>query len=433
MEDHPMNPVSKYILLVSACLSVLAVFANCSVMDEAKKNSQTSQATGCFVFADPAAIKPGETSVLKPSPSVNWNDYKSIEVAGQTLTKASINGITVEPANSRSYVAKATGSDGKVTSCDVAVKVEGADFDAACTLLADPATAAAGQSVTVTMQVSGSEQIAESLINNVSVGGAAGGAKTVTINASRTMIGTIKAADGRSTECSVTVEMKHETASGECKVEPSAGDNQALADANAKYDAGNAVAKANKLAEIVASRSDYAGVETKTKAGMASQAGYCAAITGETNPTGCTLVNNQNLAGGVSYGLVNANGQYYEIYAYDEASVTVKIVSDSGNVPAPAIVYKNINNVQELEVEICECTYDSGTNDTSSSGISADMEPPYKTFTWYPVAQELRDDSYKGGTAHPYEHQAAYQKTKTVSPPEGTPKPKCPITWNEAT
>lgn len=428
-----MNPVSKYILLVSACLSVLAVFANCSVMDEAKKGSQTSQGAGCFVFADPAVIKPGETSVLKPSPSINWNDYKSIEVAGQTLTKASINGITVEPANSRSYVAKATGSDGKVTSCDVAVKVEGADFDAACTLLADPASAGSGQTVTITMQVSGSEQITESLINDVSVGGAAGGSTTMTINASKTIIGTIKAADGRSTECSVTVEMKYETASGECKVEPSDEDNQALADANAKYDAGNALAKANKLAEIVAGRSDYPGVETKSKAGLATEAAYCAAVTGQTSPTGCTLVNNQSLAGGISYGLVNAAGQYYEIYAYDEVSVTVKIVTDPGNEPVPAIVYKNINNVQELEVEICECTYDNDTNSKSSSGISADMEPPYKTFTWYPVTQSLRDDSYKGGIAHPYEHQAAYQKTKTVSPPEGTPKPKCPITWNEAT
>lgn len=425
-------------MLIKKSLSVVAVvlvgltiiFTNCSLNDE-KKESGVKNSGACFLIAEPALVAPGESAEIKPGPGFSWDQYRSVTVEGvQTLTSASTKGAMVTPGNSRSYPVTAIRTDGTQTACEVAVKVDGKDFDAACTLIVDPSTITAAQDVNVSLQVSGTEAVESSYVNGIYLGGAAGGSKNFSVVSTTKFTGVIAASDGRKTECLAILEFKNPTASGDCKVEPSAEDKQKNVDANAKYDVENTAAQEAKFAAVAAGRSDFVNVFTKDNAGFLQQESLCLAITGTANAVGCALKTTGSPGNGFLYAQVDVSGQLYEVYGYRQEAGTIKVVQETDGTPTPIPLAPATEYVEEIEIEICECVY---STDVTNSGVSADIAQPVYDFLWYPIASGKRSAAYQGEVVNTYVHKAALIQQKKVQPPAGIAKPECPQDWNQAT
>ena len=422
--------LTRLILLTTSLVTPIILLSRCSVID-AKKDSATKEDPGsCFVEAFPASVKPGETLQLRPEKSVSWDTYQSIRIENQSFNSTNSAGITVTPKSSRVYVATAVLADGTNKSCKVAVVVEGLEFDATCTLVSDPSSVSANQDVNITLQVSGSDAVEKSYVNEIFVGGAAGGTRLFNVTSTQTFIGRIESSEGKSTECALTVEHQKPIATGECKVVPSAEDNKLVTDGNAKYAAENAAAKAEKLAEQVAGREAYTVTNADSLIYFSEKA-VCKKITGQEQNPNCKTVRSNNL-GSVEYLLLDVAGQYYEVYGTYVNGAEVKIVKETSGNPAPVIISPSREYAEEIEVEICECTYAN-----NNSGAPADMDnsiaPPLSQVLWYPVTKTLRAASYVGGTVQTYQEKQVYLKTKKVQPPPGVAKPECPIEWNAET
>jgi hypothetical protein len=419
---------ARFILLTTSVLTPIIFFTRCSVL-EAKKESAKKVDTGaCFVEAFPSSVKPGESLQLRPAKSVSWDAYQSIRVENQSFDSANTTGINVTPKNSRIFVATAVLADGTNKSCNVEIVVEGHNFDASCSLVSDPSSVTANQDVNVTLQVLGTDAVEKSYVNEILVGGAAGGTRVFNVTATQTFVGRIESTDGKSTECALIVEHQKPIATGECKVEPSAEDIKLVSDGDEKFASENATAKAEKLAEQVAGREAHP-VTNSDGLVFFSENSICKKITGQTAPENCSAVKSNNL-GTVEYMLLDVNGQYYEVYGTYTNGAEVKIVKDTSGNPAPVIISPSREYVEEIEIEICECTYNS---DSAATGKASDVAPPMAQIFWYPVSNTLRTSTYDGGTMHTYAEKKVFLKTKKVQPPPGVPKPQCPIDWNQAT